>query len=298
MPWRPEFFDGFYLRASQRGVLNDPFEFNPALDLGGLFSARCKDDGFNKELNRFSSDLKFNDVGVISFTENHNNLLMWSHYADQHKGVVIEFDYKRLEAFFNERFSMDNAIERVLYNRERSPSLHDDICIKDFLLTKSDDWLYEKEHRVLAHLIHSDLLVVNALLYKSLHDFYDGNYTNLFKKVDVCNERGTITIKLNKRCVALLDKCFIDGSSTDDREEKELTESQAIIYDLYYSLLKDPSTVFLFEIPKEAVTAIYLGCRFLERNVTGLLEKAKVNNLKVFRAKPSATLFSLDFDRL
>ncbi|MFC3914625.1 DUF2971 domain-containing protein [Pseudaeromonas sharmana] len=298
MAWRPEFFDGFYLRASQRGVLNDPFEFNPAFDLGEQFVALRKDETFNRELNRFSSDLKFNDVGVISFTENHNNLLMWSHYADQHKGVVVEFDYRKLEAYFNNRFSMESSIARVLYNRERCSSLLEDVCLKDFLLTKSDDWLYEKEHRVLAHLIHADKLVVNAMLYKSLHEFYSGDYKRLFTKECACVEKGTVTIRLNAKYIKLLDDCFADGSSTDDCEEKELTESQAVIYDFYYGFLKDPSTMLLFKMPEDSVTAVYLGCRFIEQDVTSLMTKINNKNIKVFRAKPSETLFSLDFCKI
>ncbi|MHC0522787.1 hypothetical protein ACYG9T_25045, partial [Vibrio harveyi] len=33
MPFREEFFSNYCLRASQRGVLNDPFELSPAQDL-------------------------------------------------------------------------------------------------------------------------------------------------------------------------------------------------------------------------------------------------------------------------
>src|SRR6266849_2373668 len=31
-------------------------------------------------------------VGILSLTETPDNLLMWSHYADQHRGIVLEFD--------------------------------------------------------------------------------------------------------------------------------------------------------------------------------------------------------------
>ena len=34
---------------------------------------------------------KFKDYGIISLTTNNDNLLMRSHYADEHKGIVIGF---------------------------------------------------------------------------------------------------------------------------------------------------------------------------------------------------------------
>lgn len=33
------------------------------------------------------------DGGFISFSEKYNNSLMWSHYADSHKGVCLRFDF-------------------------------------------------------------------------------------------------------------------------------------------------------------------------------------------------------------
>lgn len=41
-----------------------------------------------------SSFLKnFRDtMGVLSLTKRFDNQLMWAHYADSHKGIVLEFD--------------------------------------------------------------------------------------------------------------------------------------------------------------------------------------------------------------
>ncbi len=30
-------------------------------------------------------------IGILCFTEKNDNLLMWSHYANSHKGFVLEF---------------------------------------------------------------------------------------------------------------------------------------------------------------------------------------------------------------
>ena len=42
-------------------------------------------------------------IAILSLTEDRNNLLMWSHYADQHRGFVIGFDAKH--NFINHRKS-------------------------------------------------------------------------------------------------------------------------------------------------------------------------------------------------
>ena len=114
MPLRTDFFNIFFLRGSQRSVLNDPFELNPAQKLLDKLSKNGPvGENFFEELERFSFDGKFNEVGVISYTENYNNLLMWSDYASEHRGVVIEFDYEKLSSYFNYKLSSKNSIERA-----------------------------------------------------------------------------------------------------------------------------------------------------------------------------------------
>ena len=123
MPLRMEFFDEPMLRATPIRYLNDPFEAdvqkhqlidvlnfrNDEGELGGLNlndeddestiseSYEEHDKWFNEnkhsladaEQKRLISDFK--QFGIVSFTEDYSNLLMWSHYADEHTGMVIEF---------------------------------------------------------------------------------------------------------------------------------------------------------------------------------------------------------------
>jgi hypothetical protein len=41
------------------------------------------------------------NIGVLSISSEKLNILMWSHYADYHKGVCIGFDYTKLVFLFN-----------------------------------------------------------------------------------------------------------------------------------------------------------------------------------------------------
>ena len=95
MPYRRVFFDNFLIRASQRVSLNDPFEVLPSKKWleKAYFERYEKDsekdfDNLVKEMTR----MNLNNMGMISLTEKSNNLLMWSHYADEHRGMVIEID--------------------------------------------------------------------------------------------------------------------------------------------------------------------------------------------------------------
>lgn len=57
-------------------------------------------------------------IGVLSLTEDPNNLLMWAHYAKSHTGFVLEFDNNH--PFFN---SVENPIYppciKTVYQSER-----------------------------------------------------------------------------------------------------------------------------------------------------------------------------------
>ena len=93
-------------------------------------------------------------VGVLCLTEQPDDLLMWAHYAAAHEGFVIEFDPN--SSFFNQRRSNDDEfrhLRRIIYAEERrhlAMGADKDISA---LLTKSSHWAYEKEWRMMVHLI-------------------------------------------------------------------------------------------------------------------------------------------------
>ena len=89
--------------------------------------------------------------GVFSLAREWNCPLMWSHYADQHRGICIEYDVA------DSAFSNINPID---YNRPRSIKVSELIAWKlngchkaksdvynTWLLTKAPQWGYEQEWR-------------------------------------------------------------------------------------------------------------------------------------------------------
>lgn len=83
------------------------------------------------------------DFGVVCFSKTFDDIIMWGHYANGHRGFVIEFD----EILFN-------GVERlnVVYT-ERPHLLDKDISEPDnfrkFISTKYKGWSYEQEVRLL-----------------------------------------------------------------------------------------------------------------------------------------------------
>ena len=100
-------------------------------------------------------------IKVACLTTHNDNTLMWSHYADKHQGICIEYDIsnisKRKEIIF----------KKIKYhtkmNRYRSFTSNDDLTIRNFAVDeyteinhiiesftiKSKEWEYEDEYRIL-----------------------------------------------------------------------------------------------------------------------------------------------------
>src|ERR1035441_10393936 len=74
-----------------------------------------------------------------------SSTLMWSHYADNHRGLCLEFSTNN---------NVFRCAQRIVY-RSKYPVWHPhtlllETNIEEALLTKSRDWRYEKEYRVVA----------------------------------------------------------------------------------------------------------------------------------------------------
>ncbi|MCB0495103.1 MAG: DUF2971 domain-containing protein [Cyclobacteriaceae bacterium] len=119
---------------------------------------------FKKNPEKFFSPFKglfkeFLDYhGICSFSKIKENLLLWSHYADSHKGVCLAFDYNLI----TEQFKQFDDVE---YNDD--PFLFDikdaNNSISKTVLRKSKDWEYEKEIRFVMERSKSAAFNMNAL---------------------------------------------------------------------------------------------------------------------------------------
>jgi hypothetical protein len=95
------------------------------------------------------------DTSVFCLSETHDNLLMWSHYAQNHTGAVIEF------RVLPEVDSPTLAAKPVRYSTQLPRLIFagladfERLChemVEVITLTKSDVWAYEKEWRIVSGL--------------------------------------------------------------------------------------------------------------------------------------------------
>ena len=209
---RTDYLKNQNLRFTQPLDLNDPFECLPqkpsykeyelAIDeVSKMLMSKNKDidtlkfqviiDNYKKELKKQAeenmrdktlSDAQSNvnrDIGILSLTKNWNNTLMWSHYSNSHKGFCIGFDSndKYFDDYINEDGTKSKTKRNVVYSKERVKlpmklEKRDELGIEPFI-TKSLDWEYEDEIRVIASLNLHDYIIskdpIDIYLFKVPH---------------------------------------------------------------------------------------------------------------------------------
>lgn len=142
--------------------LNDPFE------LKALFSNEevIKSYNYPIEFKRALIDSYLDGILIGSFTTNlNNNMPMWAHYTNNHKGFCIEYGVYKPKFFYkvsyeNERIEVNNIImntinlilkdiENGLTNKERNNlEMYNQILFHNSII-KHRSWKYENEYRLL-----------------------------------------------------------------------------------------------------------------------------------------------------
>lgn len=111
----------FYLASKKQ--LNDPIELPTLSKLD-------------------SNSLIDTNYRICSLSNNNNSMLMWSHYAQEHQGIMVEY-------WFGGEFPCGVGIEKVSYIDEFKRNIEKDSYVfNQYLLTKNKDWSYEDEVRI------------------------------------------------------------------------------------------------------------------------------------------------------
>lgn len=110
---------------------------------------------------RAASDDLTRRMRIFCMSSLWNSMLMWSHYADEHQGVVLGFDTDTLERNWlvpveRVRYSTDfprvvdlrEWIDHIMFGLGRPPTVADGG--RDWALTKNVEWSYEEEWRFVA----------------------------------------------------------------------------------------------------------------------------------------------------
>lgn len=127
-----------YIWSGDLDSMNDPMEgfFNPSIR---LMDSPDYQEVFN--------GMKHSIIGISSFSDTHENELMWAHYAANYTGICIEYYPLRLRDSLSSRYK----IVRVGYsdNPPRISIKEKEIAERKMLSHKKFSWSYEREWRVL-----------------------------------------------------------------------------------------------------------------------------------------------------
>lgn len=164
---------------SKPSDFNDPFDCRvyPRVISEEFVVARAPESAFSRDFTRSMLRSMLSDSGALDFikkatddvmggkgikcfTPYPDNLLMWAHYADSHKGVCFEFDVLEDPEFFT--FPV-----KVVYEQDYPKINFSNVEeTKKIYSTKSLDWAYEQEIRVMK--LRVGLHTINPSAIKSI----------------------------------------------------------------------------------------------------------------------------------
>ncbi|SMY16294.1 DUF2971 domain-containing protein [Photobacterium aquimaris] len=159
-------------------TFNDPFELEAGYPIEGDNPLQNMLSGISNWGKRY---IWADTSGVLSLTRNPLNPLMWAHYADEHKGVVIGINVKKAGFLDSQKCLIPAQFGNVIYTNTRPihellknsdcepisvghtfhyPKGHEDKLQRLFLY-KPSCWAYEEEVRIVKCLSDRDKYGVN-----------------------------------------------------------------------------------------------------------------------------------------
>jgi hypothetical protein len=118
---------------------------------------------FYEDIRTYLRKIFLNRRKIACFSLIYDEILMWSHYANEHKGICLIFDKELLisdDFFRKSNFGLDSLEDgKVLYKRRDNLKVNFDqneilrVVIENFdelVIKKLDCWEYEKEYRIIA----------------------------------------------------------------------------------------------------------------------------------------------------
>ncbi len=278
------YFNRPSLKLSPAKNLNDPFEVIIPSELISTSKMHIKTNdpkykifknikGENANIEDSYQTL-FDLCGVISLSETQHNLLMWAHYANQHKGLCIGYSTDILSEMNIPTYSklpLTTKPMKVNYDCKKTfdynlyldftdvNSIYQSAMTK-VLTTKGDDWIYEKEHRFILPLTLTDRIMKIRNRELVLHNDFNS--------------------KANK------------GVSYT---EKHRQHSNIILKNI------DTDFTFLLDIDPKFILEVYVGCRATDEYFDSLKKYLKKNkytsHIKTFHFKESSERFEIEIPK-
>lgn len=292
-----EYFLDPSIKLTPTSQLNDPFENIIPQD---IFDYINTDDELKEETHKYMNKWNYDrseltshilrclhNCGIVSLSETPRNLLMWAHYGDQHKGICIGYKENFLDnhlrenetegedelPYFHRPVKVNYDSTRLAPNETRILKYDNKTIIYNMLThvltTKSDEWIYEKEHRCIVPIYWADAFITKKPWFKTREP-----------------ENGMVKLE-TKECIYYA----IEGNmyKFDDGDDK------------HTKLLSKERTTLLKRISSEDIESLYFGCKTDIRYIHDVLQliennKDKLGHIKVFSFTPNPSRFALDVE--
>ncbi len=126
------------LKVAEFADMNDPFE---------LLSVELSNRAMRRTFLAWKNKA-MREKGVLCFSRDWSSPVLWSHYADKHKGMCLGFDVP------------DKLLKEIVYTKGRSilgdgflkKGLPASDHVERFFVTKYEHWQYEEEVRLILRL--------------------------------------------------------------------------------------------------------------------------------------------------
>ncbi|WP_324033910.1 DUF2971 domain-containing protein [Aeromonas caviae] len=291
------YFDEPNIKLSVLTHLNDPFENITSENIftsirHSLQGKTSTDDLLERGIegcrNGIDTILKLH--GIVSFSETPRNSLMWAHYANQHQGICIGYKTDLFSSIpnsdINDPFSITiKEPQKINYDNLRFeedhsfdiayPQISKQAVIKH-LMRKSDEWIYEKEHRcILPYSSASKLLISN-----------DKATIDVVTLPEVTQMKEYLGKPFN-----IIVKKLVKSKNLTKTEKKNIynikhTDSLDIIS---VALQTSKDAFFLVDIDPSSIHSIYFGCKVdintIQKYYNALKDKYKIYKFEVSRKR-------------
>ncbi|MGL4922068.1 MAG: DUF2971 domain-containing protein [Aeromonas veronii] len=305
-----DYFKKPTIKLSVPEHLNDPFEYNTSKNivkaikkslLGISYSEEMADELSSNSEKYIINMISFN--GIVSFTETPRNSLMWAHYSSHHNGMCIGYKSNLLSHIKENkngfRYITINKPTKINYDNMRFSNDHEYINVTDssrdsvikHLLTKSDEWIYEKEHRCIIPYLEATKLMIN----KNDIDKYILELKGGDRKPISGNEKFRVGSFIeNLESYGWLQR--IDSGDDNTllyRTIKPKDEKDIGLYDSYFQLLTNVKELsFLIDVDAYHIDSVYFGCK-VKKDVVKSYYKEIKSNIKIYHLRVCDERFEL-----
>jgi hypothetical protein len=209
--------------------------------------AVCRKDWpeLRRLVERHRGEVASRNYGMFCFSELWDNCLMWAHYAQRHQGVCLKLNVNL------DKLPEGDWLEPVRYTSHyqvlsgQKVKDDDQQSLKTLLLTKSVDWLYEKEWRYIApdpaprkkrEVLCGEWLIVEEVYFGSR--FHEHNLLSLLKG----SMEGRDPVKVKEVLEWVRDddreKSKLDFGLNLGREQSDYEKSIAEMFSIEHVILK------------------------------------------------------------